>query len=1167
MDLGVLRGFASRARVDLLKEVGARLDVVLASGSQARVESPGAVGALERLVSVEGRGAVVDRVAYVWFNRVVALRFMDVHGFTGVGVVSAERGAVSGQPQVLSDAKGGIFDVAVVPAGTREVVTGLLNGSRLSQDPQGEAYGLLLEAYCRFWNAAMPFMFEREGDVTELLMPTSLLASDSVRDRAVRVLTDEVCRDVEVIGWLYQFYIADRKDEVFAGFKKGKKAGAAEIPAATQLFTPHWIVRYLVENSLGRLWMLNHPDSRLVDQMDYYIAPVDEEADFLRVSSPEELTVMDPACGSGHMLTYAFDLLYSIYEEQGYAPSEIPSLILNRNLFGTEIDPRAGSLAAFALTMKAAARRKTFLKTPVHPNICVIKPVCFTTDELSYVVTRDGNKQDEESFWNQFDQADILGSLIQPDPTQLTSLRMHLDHATRADDLLTQDIYQRAETVLTQAHFLATPYTIVITNPPYMGSKNVGGEMSLFLKDAYQGFQSDVFAAFILRSWRLVRPGGALALMTPNVWLYILSHSSTRELLVGDPPALRSLVELPLSGFKTATVQVCAFVAFKTNHRTRMHFSRLVEERGNETTLATSLREDVKMRRTGGRVSVVSSADLAHLPGGILGYWLGPEMLEAFKLGEPMSKVTISGQGLATADNARFLRMWFEVAVDRIGFDLDPDQARASSFKWFPHNKGGDFRKWFGNQEWVVNWEDDGAEVRTHGAEQGGRPKSRAQNTHLYFKPSLSCSMIGTGNPAFRFFPQGFIFDVAGTSVFADSDRLLELAALTNSSVARSMLEAMSPTLNLGVGTLAQLPVIDLGQGVQEIVAELVDIHRSDWNSRETSWGFETLDLLNSRPGRLIHAVGAVYVSGVSQAERVAKLETTLNQLVADAYGLAGVVDVESELREVTLWKNPLRGRELSSPPSEPPDEFLGQQSSDLLSYAVGCMFGRYSIDVPGLILADQASTLDEFRVKIPETSFMPDRDNVLPIVDGDWFEDDIVARFREFLRAAFGTEHFEENLAFVVESLGVRSLRDYFVKSFYKDHVQRYKKRPIYWLFSSPQGSFTALVYLHRYTASTASTVLNEYLREYIKKLEVAQAQAERTAVNGTNARETATAQREAERLRKVLVELNEYERDLYAVASQQIDLDLDDGVLVNYQKLGSVLKDIGLKKAKQDD
>jgi hypothetical protein len=320
MDLGVLRGFASRARVDLLKEVGARLDVVLAPGSQARVESPGAVGVLERLVGVEGRDAVVDRVAYVWFNRVVALRFMDVHGFTGVGVVSAEPGAVSGQPQVLSDAKGGIFDVAVVPAGTRELVTGLLNGSRLSPDPQGEAYGLLLEAYCRFWNAAMPFMFEREGDVTELLMPTSLLASDSVRDRAVQVLTSEVCQDVEVIGWLYQFYIADRKDEVFAGFKKGKKAGAAEIPAATQLFTPHWIVRYLVENSLGRLWMLNRPESRLVDQMDYYIAPVDEETDFLRVSSPEELTVMDPACGSGHMLTYAFDPLYSIYEEQGFAP-------------------------------------------------------------------------------------------------------------------------------------------------------------------------------------------------------------------------------------------------------------------------------------------------------------------------------------------------------------------------------------------------------------------------------------------------------------------------------------------------------------------------------------------------------------------------------------------------------------------------------------------------------------------------------------------------------------------------------------------------------------------------------------------------------------------------------------------------------------------------------
>ena len=366
METAPLKSFATWARTALIREVAARIAVVLAPASPERVEQPRAVAALEKAVSAAGggdagRAAVADKVAYTWFNRIIALRFMDANGYTGIGVVSPERGREGGQPEVLAEAKRGNIDSTVITnKRTVETVTSLLNGTRRSDDPQGEAYALLLAEYCRHWNRSMPFMFEREGDYTELLIPANLLADDSVLARAVAVLTEKVCQDVEVIGWLYQFYISERKDEVFAGFKKNKKAGAAEIPAATQLFTPHWIVRYLVENSLGRLWLLNRPASRLAEQMEYYIAPVDEETDFLKVTSPEELKIIDPACGSGHMLTYAFDLLYAIYEEEGYAPSDIPGLILAKNLYGTEIDPRAGALAAFALTMKARARQRTF---------------------------------------------------------------------------------------------------------------------------------------------------------------------------------------------------------------------------------------------------------------------------------------------------------------------------------------------------------------------------------------------------------------------------------------------------------------------------------------------------------------------------------------------------------------------------------------------------------------------------------------------------------------------------------------------------------------------------------------------------------------------------------------------------------------------------------------
>lgn len=496
MDTGLLRGFAAGARGDLIKEVGARLDVVLAAGSVARAEAAGSVAALERAVGRDGREAVVDRVAYTWFNRIIALRFMDANGYTGVGVVSPEPGKTTGQPQVLSDAKGGDFDSDVVSARTQETVTALLNGTRPSSDPQGEAYGLLLEAYCRFWNKAMPFMFEREGDYTELLMPAALLAADSVRDRAVRTLTEDACGEVEVIGWLYQFYISERKDEVFAGFKKNKKAGAAEIPAATQLFTPHWIVRYLVENSLGRLWLLNHPDSQLAEQMDYYIPPVDEETDFLRVSSPEELKIIDPAAGSGHMLTYAFDLLYAIYEEQAYSPSEIPSKILEHNLYGAEIDPRAGALAAFALTMKAAKRRKLFLKNPVQPHICVLENVRFEQTDLDYLWSLTSGsvvRSDADRAWNAFEHADTFGSLIQPNEAIIPILKPVVEQLENTGNLLATP----ARRVLDQSGLLSDRYAVVVANPPYMGSKNMSPSLSAYLRSGYSGFHSDLFSAFI----------------------------------------------------------------------------------------------------------------------------------------------------------------------------------------------------------------------------------------------------------------------------------------------------------------------------------------------------------------------------------------------------------------------------------------------------------------------------------------------------------------------------------------------------------------------------------------------------------------------------------------------------------------------------------------------
>ena len=539
METAPLKSFATWARTALIREVAARIAVVLAPASPERVEQPSAVAALEKAVSAAGggdagRAAVADKVAYTWFNRIIALRFMDANGYTGIGVVSPERGREGGQPEVLAEAKRGNIDSTVVTnKRTVETVTSLLNGTRRSDDPQGEAYALLLAEYCRYWNRSMPFMFEREGDYTELLIPANLLADDSVLARAVAVLTEKVCQDVEVIGWLYQFYISERKDEVFAGFKKGKKAGAAEIPAATQLFTPHWIVRYLVENSLGRLWLLNRPASRLAEQMEYYIAPVDEETDFLKVTSPEELKIIDPACGSGHMLTYAFDLLYAIYEEEGYAPSDIPGLILANNLYGTEIDPRAGALAAFALTMKARARQRTFFNKQVEPNICVLEPISFTPGELDTLVTRGGDRADEEAFWNQFEHADTFGSLIRPREELIEPLRRHLDaHEPDEGDLIGNELHERARRVILQAEYLTRRHHVVVANPPYMGSEEHGCSRLSDLRDETYPTQQDrtSMRCSSSESLSLALRRGVVAMVTMRSWMFLRAYERLRDI-------------------------------------------------------------------------------------------------------------------------------------------------------------------------------------------------------------------------------------------------------------------------------------------------------------------------------------------------------------------------------------------------------------------------------------------------------------------------------------------------------------------------------------------------------------------------------------------------------------------------------------------------------------
>lgn len=1181
MDTTALKSFAPKARTTLIADVEARVGAVLAPTSTERVESPTAVARLERAVvdaggGAVGRAAVAERVAYTWFNRIVALRFMDAKGYTGVGVVSPPAGQTAGQPEILSRARAGAIDADVASPATAAKVAALLDGTRRSNDPQGEAYAALLEAYCRKWADTMKDIFGTGGDETELLIPAGLLADTSVRAQAVDVLTPVVCEDVEVIGWLYQFYISERKNEVFAGFKKNKKAGPAEIPAATQLFTPDWIVRYLVENSLGRLWMLNYPQSVLRAQMDYYVDPVDEVTDFLKISSPEEIKVVDPACGSGHMLTYAFDLLYEIYEEEGYAPSEIPSLILAHNLYGIEIDPRAEALASFALTMKARSKDRRFFTRGTKPNVRVLTPIRFTPDELDLLrpPTLGGAKgsrgsetldlfdpprQEIDSFWNQFEYADTFGSLIQPDASLIEPLRHHVE-ALDDNTLGAAELREAAGWVLDQADYLTRRYHVAVANPPYMGSNSMGDNLVGFAKSSYPITRSDLYTMFMERATVLCDEGGMWGVITPHGWMFQSSFSAWRRWFLSNN-TVANLVHFGRGVFGSdwASAAFVAQRAVPAKHVSAVYrklYERALEVRPSEFLEKLFLSSEYQSY-------VVEQASFLGIDGSPFAYWLLPEELAIYRDHPQLSTMGTTRQGLATGDNNRFLRFWWEVSGSRVNRNArDGVEAAASCSKWFPLQKGGTPRRWAGNDEYLVDWSDDGNAIKTFGAEFGGRPKSRAQNTTFYFREGATWSSLG-GEFAMRFAPSGYVFETKGSMFFPERvDDIRWLLGYLNTPIARALIDSISPTLDYHEGPVGRIPVIrPTNPGlVTEGVDRALEYATTLWSRLEVSPSFSGSHLgRNGAPNRIQDAFEADIKERVALEESILEIE----RVVEDHFRTSGAIGTDA-FRLKEQRPTGLLDDRLGDPSGSP--RLLAE---DLVSFAIGCVFGRYSLDVSGLVLADQGSTLMQYQAKLAEAGvavgqFQPDEDGVLPIVDGEWFADDIVTRFREFLRVAFGEDHLADNVRFVEESLGVKTLREYFItktgkSKFYDDHVRRYKKRPIYWMFSSPRGSFNALVYLHRYTPSTAGTVLNEYLREYEAKLASAIAHEERVAASSSSPRDAARAAKEAERLRKVVTELDAYEHDvLYPLAARQIALDLDDGVKGNYPKLGAALRKI---------
>ena len=1152
MDTAKLKKFSQAARQDLLEQVGSKLAFVLKPESSARREYPSVVNQLEKAIEAQSKRGLIDQVAYTWFNRFCALRFMDVNGYNRVGVVSPAEGQV--QAEILAEAKAGVIDDTQNNQKAIAQIRGLLSGSIPSQDAQSEAYRLLIVGACNALYERMPYLFERIQDFTELLMPDDLLSENSVLAKTRAVMTPEACQDVEVIGWLYQFYISEKKDEVFAGLKKNQKVTAENIPAATQLFTPHWIVRYLVENSLGRLWLLNRPNSKLAAHMEYYIAPEHPEPDFLKIGRPEEIKIADPAVGSGHMLTYAFDLLYAIYEEEGYDPNEIPGLIIKHNLYGIEIDGRAGALASFALEMKVAKKlgRRRFFRMDVKPNVCVLEDVTFSESEMDDVIAivgKDLYTADLRETLTQFEQATNFGSLIVPrlkDPAETARL---IEAKDFSGDLLLSEVNERLVKVLEMAEYLSPKYHIVVANPPYLGGKGMNGHLSVFAKENYPDSKSDLFAMFMERTLALSVKRGMMAMINMQSWMFLSSYENLRGKLLTHSTIL-AMAHLGERGFDTiggAVVSTTAFVIQNAHHVSlKGDYARLVD--GNSEAEKSAQMQKAIQDTDCGWFYRASAEDFEKIPGSPVAYWASEGIKRAF-IKPRIESLTISDGQTKTGDNDKYLRNIWEISSSSVGKDK----------KWVKHPKGGSFRRWFGNVDNVIDWSES---ARRH---YRNDHVARILPDCLWWRKGICWTLITTGKQSFRTVNDDEIFNLAAPTLFlVNGDELPKILGLVNTPVTEYMTKMMNPTINMNVGDIQNIPVADLaGKSVNLLIDRLVHLSTEDWNSFESSRDFTTGPLLSN--SYLTAEISETYTNLRAnwnvKIDEMQHLEEENNRIFIDAYGLQDELTPEVPIEEVTLTCNPAYRYGIKGTKEEREVRLKADTMAEFLSYAVGCMFGRYSLDEPGLILANQGETLADYLARISEPTFMPDDDNVIPMIDleGDWFEDDISSRFKQFLRVTFSDEHYVENLAFIEDALG-KSIQKYFIKDFYNDHIKRYKKRPIYWLFSSPKGTFNALIYMHRYTPSTASVVLNDYLREFRTKLEARKNNHNQISISsGATQKEKADALKMIDKLNKAIDEVNEYEREvLYPLAGQNIAIDLDDGVKHNYPLFGTALKKI---------
>ncbi|PTQ83310.1 Eco57I restriction-modification methylase [Trichococcus patagoniensis] len=1100
---------------------------------------------LRRRVEIDGYEAVMETATYTWFNRLVALRFMEVHDYLPIRTrILSALNANKVEPDAVTEVLQLVEELSL----DKELIYHLQDTHNIN-----ELFKYIIEKQGMQLEKMLPNVFSPvEGDFY-LLLPNDLLQDNGIIRDLITLIPEEAWDDIEIVGWLYQFYVSEEKDQIFADLKKNKKIGKQSIGPATQLFTPKWIVEYLVDNSLGRLWIENNATSKLQEKLHYYLEAAEQTPEVLEQLTalkyenlkPEDIKVMDPSMGSGHMLLHAFDVLREIYLERGYSPREIPQLIVENNLFGMDIDKRAAQLASFSIAMKARSYDRRFFSRKVLFHMIGFEEsnglVLFRNTTLS---DEEAVNEELEKLYAQFHDAKIFGSILKPEPVDISLVEEAIQNLKNGgiDDIIAQGYLNFEvpiiEELIDQYKVLTMKYDIVVTNPPYMGSKGMDPKLTDYVRKYYPNTKADLFAVFMDVSTWITKKDGYYAMINQQSWMFLSSFEKLREFILNT----QTIINMAHTGSRTfpgiggEVVQNTAFVIL--NEQLRDYNGRYVR------LIDLDNSEEKKNNVFDDKLTYYSSErKYKSIPGVPISYWISSRWTSIFENNYSMLHFAKPLHGMSTGDNDKCLKLWFEVLNNDISFNSESNESfNQTGRRYVPYNKGGSYRKWYGNNDYVLGYDEDSRKYMTK------LSGYRSANLQHFFKESVNWSDVSSSNLGARYSFNGFAFDGRGASIFPDKSLEMYILALLCSKYVTHVLRILNPTLTFNIGNIESIPVKIDNYNV-ELINKLtginVDISRGDWDSFETSWDFSQHPLV--KDSNNYSKISEAYADwGAIAEDRFNQLkanEEELNRIFIDIYGLQDELTPEVEDKDVTVRKANVE-RDVRS----------------FLSYLVGVIFGRYRLDKPGLAYAGGEFSLDDYG------AYKPDKDNIIPITAEHYFEDDIVSKIAELLAIIYGGDTLNENLQFIATTLGMKdsetaedTIRRYFMKDFYKDHLKIYQKRPIYWQFSSgKKGSFKGLMYLHRYDRYTLARIRTDYVLKLTTTLNQLMEHAQVIIAGNISPKEVARARKESENYASQLQELREYDLILKQLADQEIALDLDDGVKVNYAKF----QDIPFKK-----